>query len=53
VREEKRGKKQKQNKTKKPTRSQAWWCRPVIPALKTLRQEDLKFQASLDYKLRL
>jgi hypothetical protein len=29
-----------------------WWCTPVIPELGRLRQEDLKFQASLGYKER-
>jgi hypothetical protein len=29
--------------------SQIWWLTPVVPALKKLRQEDLQFQASLDY----
>jgi hypothetical protein len=27
----------------------AWWYKPVIPALGRLRQEDCKFEASLDY----
>jgi hypothetical protein len=26
-----------------------WWYRPIIPALKRLRQEDLEFQFSLHY----
>jgi hypothetical protein len=26
-----------------------WWRMPVIPELGSLRQEDLKFEASLDY----
>jgi hypothetical protein len=30
-----------------------WWCTPVIPALVRLRLEDCKFEASLDYKVRL
>jgi hypothetical protein len=28
---------------------QAWWGTPVIPALRSLRQEDLEFEASLGY----
>jgi hypothetical protein len=28
---------------------QAWWHAPVIPALRRLRQEDHKFEASLGY----
>jgi hypothetical protein len=27
----------------------SWWCMSVIPALKRLREEDPKFQASLGY----
>jgi hypothetical protein len=27
-----------------------WWDKPVIPAQRTLRQEDGEFQASLNYK---
>jgi hypothetical protein len=27
-----------------------WWHRPVIPALRMLRQEDCKLKASLRYK---
>jgi hypothetical protein len=26
-----------------------WWFMPVIPAFKSLRQEDLEFKASLGY----
>jgi hypothetical protein len=26
-----------------------WWCTPVIPAFRNLRQEDCKFKASLGY----
>jgi hypothetical protein len=33
--------------------SQVWWCTPVILALGRLRQEDCKFEASLDYGMRL
>jgi hypothetical protein len=29
-----------------------WQCMPVIPALRRLRQEDQKFEASLNYKVR-
>jgi hypothetical protein len=29
--------------------NQAWWCTPVIPALRRLRQEDHEFKASLGY----
>jgi hypothetical protein len=32
--------------------SWAWWCTPVIPALRRLRQEDHEFEASLDYTVR-
>jgi hypothetical protein len=28
------------------------WCRPIIPVLRRLRQEDLKFEAILDYIMR-
>jgi hypothetical protein len=28
---------------------QEWWCIPVIPALRRLRQEDCKFEVSLNY----
>jgi hypothetical protein len=28
-------------------KSQTCWCTPVIPALRRLRQEDCKFEASL------
>jgi hypothetical protein len=31
---------------------QAWWFMPVISALGRLRQEDLKFKASLGYPVR-
>jgi hypothetical protein len=27
----------------------AWWCVPVIPALRRLRHEDLEFKASWGY----
>jgi hypothetical protein len=27
--------------------SQVWWCKPIIPALRRLTQEDLEFHASL------
>jgi hypothetical protein len=27
----------------------AWWWMPIIPALGSLKQEDDKFEASLDY----
>jgi hypothetical protein len=29
-----------------------WWHLPVIPALGRLRQEELEFEASLDYTAR-
>jgi hypothetical protein len=29
---------------------QVWWYIPVIPTLGRLRQEDLKFEASLGYR---
>jgi hypothetical protein len=29
-----------------------WWCTPVIPALRRLRQEDWEFQTSLDKVVR-
>jgi hypothetical protein len=28
------------------TESQVWWCRPIIPACRRLRQEDCKFEVS-------
>jgi hypothetical protein len=28
---------------------QLWWCPPVIPGQERLRQENYKFEASLDY----
>jgi hypothetical protein len=28
----------------------AWWCMPIIPALRRLRHEDLEFKASLGYR---
>jgi hypothetical protein len=31
---------------------QAWWYTPVIPALRRWRQEDKKFETSLDYVAR-
>jgi hypothetical protein len=30
----------------------AWWCIPIIPAPKSLRQEDCMFKASLCYVVR-
>jgi hypothetical protein len=30
-------------------RSWAWWCLPVIPTLRCLREEDLKSEAILGY----
>lgn len=39
--------------TRKRTGPWIWWCRPIIPALRRPRQEDLReFRASLDYKER-
>jgi hypothetical protein len=37
---------------KNPDFSQAWWCTPVIPAFRRLRQEDHGFEASLGYLVR-
>jgi hypothetical protein len=35
---------------KKPVKEgQAWWCTPVIPALRNQKWEKLKFQVSLGY----
>jgi hypothetical protein len=31
---------------------QVWWCTPVIPAFRRLRQEDGESQASLGYTVR-
>jgi hypothetical protein len=42
-------KKKKQPNFKMSKGSWAWWCVPAIPALQRLRQEDHKFQASLNY----
>jgi hypothetical protein len=36
---------------RKDWKSQAWWFMIVISALERLRQEDLKFKASLGYRL--
>jgi hypothetical protein len=33
-------------------KSWVWWCTPVTPTLGRLRQEDLKFEVSLDYTVR-
>jgi hypothetical protein len=30
-----------------------WWCRPEIPALGRLRQQDLEFKTSPGYTVRL
>jgi hypothetical protein len=30
-------------------RSWVWWCTPVIPALRRLRQEDSEFEVSVGY----
>lgn len=37
------------NKLNGQDRSWVWFNTPVIPALSTLRKEDLKFKASLGY----
>jgi hypothetical protein len=29
--------------------SWTWWCMPIIPVLRRLRQEDHEFEASLGY----
>jgi hypothetical protein len=29
--------------------SQVWWYMPIIPALRRIRQENLKFEVSLGY----
>jgi hypothetical protein len=34
------------------SKSLAWWCIPVIPALEKQRQEDQKFETSLGYIVR-
>jgi hypothetical protein len=31
---------------------QAWWCMPITPALRRLKQVEQKFQASLEYIMR-
>jgi hypothetical protein len=31
---------------------QTWWCTPQISALRSLRQDDCKFKAPLDYLAR-
>jgi hypothetical protein len=36
----------------RPKRSRAKWCMSVIPALRKLRQEDLKFKARVGYIVR-
>jgi hypothetical protein len=36
----------------KSARVQVWWCTPVISALGRLKQEDLEFEANLDYRVR-
>jgi hypothetical protein len=33
----------------KKIETQLWWCTLVIPALKKLRQEDQKYEASLGH----
>jgi hypothetical protein len=33
-------------------RPRAWWCSPAIPAFMSLKQEDLRFKASLGYRVR-
>jgi hypothetical protein len=38
-----------QQSNQKQRVNHVWWCRPVIPALGRLRQEDSKFEASLGY----
>jgi hypothetical protein len=34
---------------KNEVRCEAWWCIPVIPALRKLRQKDCEFKARLGY----
>jgi hypothetical protein len=36
----------------KPYWGQVWWLKPVISALRRLRQEDHKFEVSLGYTAR-
>jgi hypothetical protein len=33
----------------KKTNSQAWWCTPIIPAFRRLRQNEHVFEVSLGY----
>jgi hypothetical protein len=37
---------------KRKLQSQAWWCTPVIPALRRLRQEDHEFEVDLSIIVR-
>jgi hypothetical protein len=38
-------------KAKEISLNQVCWCMPVIPKIERLKQEDRKFEASLDYKM--
>jgi hypothetical protein len=33
----------------KKNRSQTWWCMPVLPAHRRLRQEEWEFRGNLGY----
>jgi hypothetical protein len=41
-----------QNPGKESPKTLAWWCTPVIPALRRLRWKDREFEASLGYTAR-
>jgi hypothetical protein len=40
------------SKSEAELRSLAWWCMPVIPALRRWRQEGLQFQARIGFTAR-
>jgi hypothetical protein len=47
---EKKKKKRKEiGESRREAHCWAWWCTPVIPVLRELRQEDLELGASLGY----